>query len=68
MRTICQRLFSWKNLSYWKILWDDCIHEETEEEPKRDKKRGSEENLDLISKMKKGKGKSSSKKGNSDGG
>jgi hypothetical protein len=57
-----------ENISYWRRLWDDCIQEETREESKRRNLGGSEENLARISKMKKGKGKSSRNKGNSDGG
>jgi hypothetical protein len=52
----------------WQRLWDDCIQEETREESKRNKQGSSDENLALVSKTRKGKGKSSNKKGNNDGG
>jgi hypothetical protein len=61
-------VFSQENIPYWQGLWDDCIQEETREQSKGNKQGGSEENLALVSKTRKGKGKSSSKKGNSDGG
>jgi hypothetical protein len=57
-----------KNILDWQILWDDCIQEETREDSKSSKKGGSEENLALVGKMNKGKGKSYRNKGNSDGG
>jgi hypothetical protein len=59
---------AWDNLLDWKRLWDDFIQEETLEEPKDNNKGVSEEKLTLVSKTRKGKGKSSSKKGNNDGG
>jgi hypothetical protein len=38
-----------ENIPYWKRLWDDYIQEETQEESKSRKNRGSEENLSLVS-------------------
>jgi hypothetical protein len=56
-----------KKLPEWQRLWDDCIQEETREESKASKKRGSDKNLALVSQRRKGKGKGSNKKGNSEG-
>jgi hypothetical protein len=64
VKGVCAR----ENIPDWQRLWDDCIQEETREESKGNKQGGSEENLALVSKTRKGKGKSSSKKGNNDGG
>jgi hypothetical protein len=64
VKGVCTR----ENLPDWQRLWDDCIQEETREESKRNKQGSSDENLALVSKTRKGKGKSSSKKGNNDGG
>jgi hypothetical protein len=60
VKGVCAR----ENLPDWQRLWDDCIQKETREESKVDKK-GDEEkdNLTLVSKTRKGKGKGSSKKG-----
>jgi hypothetical protein len=57
-----------ENLPDWQRLWDDCIQEETREEFKSSKQGSSDENSVLVSKTRKGKGKSSNKKGSSDGG
>ena len=62
-----QRVCARENILDWKRLWDFCIEEETQEESKSNKQGGSEENLALVSKTRRGKGKGSSKKGNSDG-
>ena len=48
-------------------IWDDCIQEETREESRVSKQGGSDENLDLVSKTRKGKGKVPNKKGNNEG-
>jgi hypothetical protein len=64
VKGVCAR----ENIPYWKRLWDDCIQEETREDSKSRNHEGSEENLDLVSKTRKVKGKGSRKKGNSDGG
>jgi hypothetical protein len=61
---VCAR----ENLPNWQRLWDDCIQEETREEYKSSNQGGSEEKMALVSKTRNGKGKSSSKKGNIDGG
>jgi hypothetical protein len=60
---VCSR----EHLVYWQRLWDDCIQEETQEDSKRNKQGSSDDNLSFVSKTKKGKGKSSNKKGNNYG-
>jgi len=45
-----------ENLPEFQKIWDDCIHEETQMESKANRK-GSEKNLSLIDRSKKGKGK-----------
>jgi hypothetical protein len=64
VKGVCTR----ENIPYWQRLWDDFIQEETREEFKSINQGGSEEKFTLVSKTRKGKGKNSSKKGNSDGG
>jgi hypothetical protein len=67
MGTIFQRSLCSENIPDWQRLWDDCIQEETREESKSDKKEDEEEEkLALVSKTRKGKGKGSNKKGNSE--
>jgi hypothetical protein len=58
-------LCAWENIPDWQRLWDDCIQEETWEEPKQGNK-GDEEEEDptLVSNTRKGKGKGS--KGNNE--
>jgi hypothetical protein len=63
VKGICTR----EKLPDWQRLWDDCIQEETREESKASKQGGSDENLTLVSQTRKGKGKGSNKKGNSEG-
>jgi hypothetical protein len=42
-------VFTRENLPYLHILWDDCIHKETQEESKERKKGDEEEeNLSLV--------------------
>jgi hypothetical protein len=61
---ICTR----ENLPKWERLWDDCIHEEISKEFKSDKQGGGGyENLSLVGKTKKGKGKVLVKKGDNQG-
>jgi len=58
---------AWKNLPDWQRLWDDNIQEEIREESKANKQGDEEEeNLALVSKTKKGKGRGSNKKGDSE--
>jgi len=60
---VCSR----ENILDWKRLWDDCIQEETQEESKSNKQEyEDDENLSLVSKTWKGKGKGSNKKGNNE--
>jgi hypothetical protein len=61
---VCTR----EKLPYWQRIWDDFIHEDTWEESKGNKQGSSDVNLALVSNTRKGKGKGSNKKGNSDGG
>jgi hypothetical protein len=62
---ICAR----EKLPKWERLWDDCIQEETRRESRPNKQGGGggDENLALVSKTKKGKGKVFVKKGDSQG-
>jgi hypothetical protein len=62
---ICAR----EHLPKWERLWDDCIQEETRKESRSSKQEGGggDENLALVSKTKKGKGKVFVKKGKSQG-
>jgi hypothetical protein len=64
VKGVCAR----EHLPDWQRLWDDCIQEEIREDSKSNKHGSSDENLALVNKTKKGKGKSYRKKGNNDGG
>ena len=57
-----------EHLPKWERLWDDYIHKETRKESMSDKQVGwGDENLALVSKTKKGKGKVFVRKGDSQG-
>jgi hypothetical protein len=58
-----------EHLPKWERLWDDCIQEETRKESRSGKQGGGggDENLALVSKTKKNKGKFFVKKGDSQG-
>jgi hypothetical protein len=58
---------AWERLPKWERPWDDCIQEETQKESRLGKSGGGDENLALVSRTKKGKGKVFVKKGDNQG-
>jgi hypothetical protein len=62
VKGICAR----EKLSSFEKLWVDFIRGETREVSKASRQGGREENLTLVSQTRKGKGKCSKKKGNSE--
>jgi hypothetical protein len=67
--TFIMGICAWEHLPKWERLWDHCIKEETRRESRSGKQGGGggDENLALISKTKKGKGKFFVKKDDSQG-
>jgi hypothetical protein len=62
-------IYAQEQLPKWERLWDNCIQEKTQKESRSRKQAGDggDENLALVSKTKKGKGKFFVKKGKSQG-